>query len=161
MLIASHGGLIRVFPAVPAAWSNAVFRDLSAEGGFLVSAERKAGKTRWVRVRSLAGEPCRVQVDGKVTERRLAIGEEWVLGDGQAVVAPLSPEPATANPWGVKVTGREPRRPCRGAARPRVQRLGPGLEPGRPAMATKRPGGARRRTRAAAGSRSIWAMPAD
>jgi len=60
MLLQSHGGVIRVFPAAPAAWTNAVFHNLSAEGGFLVSAGRADGRTAWVRVRSLAGEPCRV-----------------------------------------------------------------------------------------------------
>lgn len=101
-LIQSHGDLIRVFPAVPAAWKDAVFQDLSAEGGFLVSALRKEGRTQWVRVRSLAGEPCRVQFNGKVHELRLAAGEEKLLGDGPAVVAPLSIDPADANPHGMK-----------------------------------------------------------
>jgi hypothetical protein len=36
---------------------------LRAEGAFLVSAVRKEGKTAWVRVQSLAGEPCALQVD--------------------------------------------------------------------------------------------------
>ncbi len=60
MLLQSWGDTIRVFPAVPKSWSDAVFHDLRAEGAFLVSAERKGGKTQWVRVKSLAGEPCRI-----------------------------------------------------------------------------------------------------
>jgi len=54
-------GPIRVFPALPSAWKDVHFRDLRAEGAFLVSAKRTAGKTQWVRVKSLAGEPCRVR----------------------------------------------------------------------------------------------------
>ena len=54
-------GPIRIFPAVPAAWPDVEFRDLRAEGAFLVSARRTAGKTEWVRIKSLAGEPCRVR----------------------------------------------------------------------------------------------------
>ena len=68
MLIQSWGGTIRVFPACPSQWQDVAFHDLRAEGAFLVSAVRKAGKTQWVRIKSLAGEPCRVQIDGKVRE---------------------------------------------------------------------------------------------
>ncbi|MDR1485830.1 MAG: hypothetical protein LBT09_13540, partial [Planctomycetaceae bacterium] len=60
MLIQSWGGVIRIFPAVPAEWKDAAFQDLRAEGAFLVTAVRKDGKTSWVKVKSLAGELCRV-----------------------------------------------------------------------------------------------------
>jgi hypothetical protein len=53
--------LIRVFPAVPAEWKEIEFRDLRAEGAFLVSAKRVGGQTQWVKIKSLAGEPCRVK----------------------------------------------------------------------------------------------------
>jgi len=56
-----ESGPIRVFPAVPSVWKDIEFRDLRAEGAFLVSAERAAGQTLWVRIKSLAGEPCRVR----------------------------------------------------------------------------------------------------
>jgi alpha-L-fucosidase 2 len=56
-----ESGPIRVFPAVPAAWQDVEFHDLRAEGAFLVSAKRSGGKTAWVRIKSLAGEPCRVR----------------------------------------------------------------------------------------------------
>ena len=54
-------GPIRIFPALPSAWKDVEFRELRAEGAFLVSAKRTAGKTDWVRIQSLAGEPCRVR----------------------------------------------------------------------------------------------------
>ena len=59
---------IRVFPAMPKTWQDAVFHNLRTPGSFLVSAVREGGKTRWVRIKSLAGEPCRVKVkfDGAV-----------------------------------------------------------------------------------------------
>ncbi|PZU08260.1 MAG: hypothetical protein DI605_13600 [Sphingomonas sp.] len=57
MMLQSWGGTIRVFPAVPGAWADCVFADFSAEGGFLVSAQRKGGRTRWIEVTSRAGEP--------------------------------------------------------------------------------------------------------
>lgn len=55
--------VIRVFPAVPDAWKNIAFHDLRAEGAFLVSASRKDGVTQWIRIESLAGEPCALQTD--------------------------------------------------------------------------------------------------
>ncbi|BDS06978.1 hypothetical protein NT6N_20180 [Oceaniferula spumae] len=53
--------LIRIFPALPDAWKDVKFDSLRAEGAFLVSAERAAGVTKWVRIKSLAGEICRVR----------------------------------------------------------------------------------------------------
>ncbi|NMC34248.1 MAG: hypothetical protein GYA36_17605, partial [Veillonellaceae bacterium] len=41
-----------VFPAVPASWQAARFQDVRTEGAFLVSAERRAGRTAWVRIAS-------------------------------------------------------------------------------------------------------------
>jgi hypothetical protein len=63
MLLQSWGGVIRPFPAVPTAWPDAVFSDLSAEGGFLVSAKRQAGATRWISVKSRAAEPFVIETD--------------------------------------------------------------------------------------------------
>lgn len=56
-----ESGPIRIFPALPSAWQDVEFRDLRTEGAFLVSAKRCGGRTQWVRIRSLAGEPCRVR----------------------------------------------------------------------------------------------------
>lgn len=126
MLLQSWGNKISVFPAVPKAWDAAVFHNLRAEGAFLVSAVRDAGQTRWVRVHSLAGEPCRIKpgitgelkalvggkpaalvlLDGGVVELALAKGEEALLYAGAAVpapvIAPLPAAPGTANAWGLK-----------------------------------------------------------
>ena len=43
-------------------WTEAAFDRLRADGAFLVSAVRHAGRTAWVRVESLAGAPCRLVV---------------------------------------------------------------------------------------------------
>ncbi|HUW61135.1 MAG TPA: glycoside hydrolase N-terminal domain-containing protein, partial [Candidatus Bathyarchaeia archaeon] len=45
MLLQSWGGGVRVFPAVPDKWQDVQFASLHAEGGWKVSAIRKAGKT--------------------------------------------------------------------------------------------------------------------
>ncbi|WP_179232970.1 glycosyl hydrolase family 95 catalytic domain-containing protein [Paenibacillus rigui] len=74
LLLQSWGDKIRVFPAMPGEWKEAVFHDLRAEGAFLVSASRKEGRTAFVRVKSLAGEPCRLQTD-------------WSLNEGETVLA--------------------------------------------------------------------------
>ena len=63
MLIQSWGGAIRVFPAMPDRWPDAVYHNLRTEGAFLVSAERKESKTQWIRIESLAGEPLALQTD--------------------------------------------------------------------------------------------------
>jgi len=63
MLLQSWGRKIRVFPAVPKSWKDIMFHDLRTEGAFLVSASRKNGKTEFIRVKSLAGEPCVLKFD--------------------------------------------------------------------------------------------------
>jgi alpha-L-fucosidase 2 len=62
LLLQSWGGKIRVFPAVPTAWANASFHRLRAQGAFVVSAVRSAGRTDWVAIQSEAGESCVLKV---------------------------------------------------------------------------------------------------
>ena len=52
MLLQSWGGKIRIFPAVPSEWKDVGFRDLRAEGGFMISAQRKAGTTVSLRIKA-------------------------------------------------------------------------------------------------------------
>ena len=61
MLLQSWGDRIRIFPATPSVWKEAKFNDLRTEGAFLVSAARHDGFTRWVKIKSLAGAPCKVR----------------------------------------------------------------------------------------------------
>lgn len=60
-----ESGPIRIFPALPDSWKEAEFHDLRTEGAFLVSAKLESGELQWVRIKSLAGEPCRVRADFK------------------------------------------------------------------------------------------------
>ena len=124
------GTHIRVFPSVPDAWADASFRDLLASGGFEVSAARRGGATRWIRIRSLAGNPCRVQTGfpgeaatsgarafavatapdrngRRVTTVDLRKGETVLLTPAGAapsaadpVLAPVAPEPDRVNWFG-------------------------------------------------------------
>lgn len=63
MLLQSWGGKLRIFPAVPDAWKDIAYRDWRTEGAFLVAASRKTGKTEFINIKSLAGEPCIVVTD--------------------------------------------------------------------------------------------------
>ena len=63
LYIQSWGGKIRVFPAVPTAWTDASFIRLRTEGAFLLSATRKQSKTVFIQVESEAGGRCRLQTD--------------------------------------------------------------------------------------------------
>jgi len=63
MILTSWGGKIRVFPAVPDAWKDVSFKDLRAEGAFLISSVRRDGKTQFIGIQSLAGEPCHLVTD--------------------------------------------------------------------------------------------------
>ncbi len=59
MLLQSEGGTIRVFPAIPSTWRDASFETLRAEGGFLVSATRREGRTERVEIVATQNGTCR------------------------------------------------------------------------------------------------------
>ncbi|MFD6999152.1 glycoside hydrolase family 95-like protein [Streptomyces mirabilis] len=61
MVCQSWGGVVRVFPALPADWADLTVHDFRTQGAFLLSAVRKGGATRWVRLVSEAGAPCVVR----------------------------------------------------------------------------------------------------
>lgn len=124
LLMQDGDGTLSFFPAVPSTWREASFHDLRAQGGFMISAVRKNGQTQWIRIKSLAGEPCVVraewggdvkqagprtvpmrQHDG-VIELGLKSGDEVVLYTGARpeafTVTPLVVPAAKANRWGAK-----------------------------------------------------------
>ncbi len=160
MLLQSWGGKIRIFPAVPMEWKDAVIHDMRAEGAFLVSAVRKDGKTQWVRIKSLAGEPCRVapnidgepsvEVNGKTVHAKLVSegvyeipltkGEEALLvpagADVKPVIAPLTVDPAKCNFYGVKTKTQLVVSTPASAPRAVESTLPPALSKGKPATAS-------------------------
>jgi alpha-L-fucosidase 2 len=96
MLLQSHSGTVRVFPAVPAEWKDISFLDLRTEGAFLVSATREGGTVREVSVRAETGGilvlenpfAAGYEVSG-VPERRVRAGEEVITADlksGETIV---------------------------------------------------------------------------
>ena len=58
MLLQSHRGKIRIFPAIPASWQEVSFTGLRAEGAFLVSAQRQAGRVIEVEIEAEQGGTC-------------------------------------------------------------------------------------------------------
>jgi hypothetical protein len=120
MLLSSWGGKIRVFPAIPSKWRDVTIHNMRTEGAFLVSAVRRDGKTRWLQITSLAGEPCRVVTDIKtptasIPFKEVAVHEyEFDLKKGQTVlmmepvngkldltVAPVAAEDGRTNYYGL------------------------------------------------------------
>jgi hypothetical protein len=126
ILLTSWGSTIRVFPGVGKSWPDVTFHKLRTEGGFLVSAVRRGGKTQWIRIESLAGEPCRVKCDmadfgalsitsrdimlkklgNGVTEVDLRKGE-WVLlvspsARPETFIEPVAAQQNRVNSYGVK-----------------------------------------------------------
>ncbi|MFI6318020.1 glycosyl hydrolase family 95 catalytic domain-containing protein [Nonomuraea sp. NPDC050556] len=127
LLCQSWGGVVRIFPAVPSAWADVTLHDFLTQGAFLVSAVRQAGATRFVRVRSLAGEPLKLKhglagtvtatlddgspaavtdLGGGVLQITLPKDREVLLYGGAApslVIAPVTASQPGA-PWGLPGT---------------------------------------------------------
>ena len=124
MLLQCWNGAIRIFPATPKEWPDVVFHDLRTEGAFLVSGCRREGKTQWIRIKSLAGEPCRLKTDlpgplrivtgdqvtitpaGDATyDIDLARGQEVVLtsqdSDANLTIKPVAAQPGRTNLYGL------------------------------------------------------------
>ncbi len=55
MLIQSHTGIVRIFPAIPGEWKEVSFKSLRAEGAFLVSANMEKGYVTAVDITSEKG----------------------------------------------------------------------------------------------------------
>jgi hypothetical protein len=54
---------IKIFPAIPENWLNIKFNHLRTQGAFDVSAELKNGELKRVTIKSLAGNPCNVEMN--------------------------------------------------------------------------------------------------
>ncbi|MCK5279853.1 MAG: hypothetical protein KAK04_14965, partial [Cyclobacteriaceae bacterium] len=55
MLIQSHTGIVRLFPAIPAGWQNVSFENLRTEGAFLVSSILKNREIIDIQIRAEKG----------------------------------------------------------------------------------------------------------
>lgn len=77
MLLQSHTGVIRVFPALPENWKNASFQNMRAMGAFLVSANYKNGKVQKINIHSEKGGLMKVlnPFTGQIEEKVMKPGE--------------------------------------------------------------------------------------
>lgn len=64
ILLQSHGGVIRLLPALPSAWPSGSITGLCARGGFKVDIEWRNGKLTHARLVSEAGAPCVIDLRG-------------------------------------------------------------------------------------------------
>ncbi|SOD97744.1 glycosyl hydrolase family 95 catalytic domain-containing protein [Spirosoma fluviale] len=65
MLLQSYAGQIEVFPAVPQKWLQASFKDLRAEGAFLVSAQKTEGVVSSIEIKAEKGGKTKVKLPFK------------------------------------------------------------------------------------------------
>ncbi|MBI2503088.1 MAG: glycoside hydrolase N-terminal domain-containing protein [Candidatus Latescibacteria bacterium] len=81
MLLQSHRGKIRIFPAIPASWQDVAFTDLRAEGAFLVSAWQAGGKVLQVEIHAEQGGRCVLvsPFSGREITLQLQAGERRTL----------------------------------------------------------------------------------
>lgn len=102
MLLQSHGGVIRVFPAVPSRLEDCAFRGLLAEGGFEVSARMAGRGLEYVVVESKHGGRCAVNMPEERT---------WWVSDGTGKSAATTGRTVTfdTSPGGAYVIAPGPR----------------------------------------------------
>lgn len=86
-------GIIRVFPAVPDSWQDVSFRNLRAQGTFLVSAEKRDGRVVSVEIRSEKGGELQLcfffspPLDGRIVRMQTS--------PNQIIRLPEDPQPPT------------------------------------------------------------------
>ncbi|MBQ7598456.1 MAG: glycoside hydrolase family 95 protein [Clostridia bacterium] len=66
MLLQSHGGVLRILPAVPREWTTGSFTGLCARGGFTVDAEWTHGRLKQGTLHANADGRCAMKYDGKI-----------------------------------------------------------------------------------------------
>jgi alpha-L-fucosidase 2 len=89
MILQSHGGLIRVLPALPEQWRDGAGRGIRARGGLAVDLGWHEGELTELTVHRISGDqdrPVTVRYGGYVREVRVAAGQSVRLGRGLADV---------------------------------------------------------------------------
>jgi hypothetical protein len=90
MLLQSHDGIIRVFPAIPAEWRQAAFR-LCAVGAFIVTGEMRGGEIQPYLIESLAGSKCDTELPWEnATVKNAGTGKIVTQGSGRVSFATVA-----------------------------------------------------------------------
>lgn len=79
MLLQSHTGIIRIFPAIPKSWKNVGFERLRAMGAFLITARMEYGKVRSIKIISEKGGLLRIEKPFEETH-------EFLQGDKSCII---------------------------------------------------------------------------
>lgn len=80
MLLQSHTGIVRLFPAIPANWSNVSFERLRAMGAFVISAELKDGKNIHVTILPEQGGTLQMALE-ETNSNLIVTGADYTLKD--------------------------------------------------------------------------------
>ncbi|MCB0637227.1 MAG: hypothetical protein KDC54_11450, partial [Lewinella sp.] len=80
MLLQSHEGLLRILPALPAAWPDGEVRGLKARGNVTVSIAWENGRLTRLELQTEADQPVRVFYAGRLVEVEMRKGVAVVLG---------------------------------------------------------------------------------
>ena len=80
MLIQSHTGTVRLFPAIPKDWRTVGFDKLRTEGAFLISAKKESGNVQWVKIISEKGGELRLKnpFESKKIRFDTLVKHEWI-----------------------------------------------------------------------------------
>jgi len=83
MLLQSHGGVIRLLPALPKDWSRGEVKGFCARGGFVVDFSWSDGVLKSAAIRSLLGQKCIVAYNGKSRVLSTEKGKTYSLTNWQ------------------------------------------------------------------------------
>lgn len=89
MLLQSHSGVVRIFPAIPTSWEDVSFYGLRAVGAFVIDAEKKSGKI--VGIKILAEKGGIIQLKNPFDQKEFEITGGEVLEKGEILKIKTSP----------------------------------------------------------------------
>jgi len=89
MLMQSHSGLVRIFPAIPTSWKDVTFSGLRAVGAFVIDAEKKAGKV--IRIKIISEKGGIIQLKNPFVQKEFDIIGGEVLEEGEILKVKTSP----------------------------------------------------------------------
>jgi len=84
MLLQSHTGVVRIFPAIPKNWKNARFKDLRVQGAFLISATMQNGQVTTVKIVSEKGG--KLILSNPFGDNEIESAKDFDMENGQIVI---------------------------------------------------------------------------